>query len=534
MLSCLKLTNNTNSRKMKLSTSVLLSLLAVSEVTKAMLPIHIKQYRFIKPTSADNNATQNEIFYVKGLDYQPGGSSGYNPDGDSDVLSDPEKCARDTFVFQQLGINTVRIYSLNPDLNHDKCMTILNNAGIYVILDVNSGNYGENLDRSDPWGTYNSQYIGRVFRFIDAFKNYPNVLGFFSGNEVINDQKNYASIDPPYIRAVQRDMKQYIEKQSNRTIPVGYSAANTVDLRLATYRYLQCNSLDGKTVNKALNDSRSDFFGLNTYEWCSGTSDWKSSGYDVLNSTFSDAVIPLIFSEYGCNKNLPRTFDEVTDGLYPSTGLGNLFSGGLVYEYAEEANNYGLVDMDDSDGSITYKEDFNNFKSALSKLNDSTTHESQYNGTSLYKCNATAITSVYKNFGVSNFTIPDQPSDITRMIKYGVNGTNVGKILTNYTAPTTFNYTIKDSDNNIVDAKISYNQTNLLNALKAVESASGAPSSTEASITSETKTSDDNQSSASSHSSKSTKSKKSKGAAAHISGPFAETGLLAVLISALL
>jgi len=251
---------------MKLSTSVLLSLLAVSPLAQAMLPIHIKQYRFIKPSSADNNATSNEVFYIKGIDYQPGGSSGYDPDGDSDVLSDAEKCARDAYVFQQLGVNTVRIYSLNPDLNHDKCMTILNNAGIYVILDVNSGNYGENLDRSDPWGTYNSQYIGRVFRFIDAFKNYPNILGFFSGNEVINDQKNYASIDPPYIRAVQRDMKQYIAKHSNRTIPVGYSAANTVDLRLATYRYLQCNSLDGKTVNKALNESRSDFFGLNTYE----------------------------------------------------------------------------------------------------------------------------------------------------------------------------------------------------------------------------------------------------------------------------
>lgn len=282
---------------MKLSTSVLLSLLAVSPVAQAMLPIHIKSYRFIKPSSDENDPSKNEVFYVKGLDYQPGGSSGFNADGDSDVLSDAQQCARDTYVFQQLGVNTVRIYSLNPDLNHDECMTILNDAGIYVILDVNSGNYGENLDRSDPWGTYNSQYIGRVFRFIDAFKNYPNVLGFFSGNEVINDEKNYASIDPPYIRAVQRDMKQYIAKHSNRTIPVGYSAANSVDLRLATYRYLQCNSMDGTHVNEAFEESKSDFFGLNTYEWCSGTSDWQSSGYDVLNSTFSDAVTPLIFSE---------------------------------------------------------------------------------------------------------------------------------------------------------------------------------------------------------------------------------------------
>ena len=86
-------------------------------------------------------------------------------------------------------------------------MTILNNAGIYIVLDVNSGQYGENLNRADPSGTYNSQYLTRVFKFIDAFKNYPNVLGFFSGNEVINDENDYAEIDPQYIRAVQRDMK---------------------------------------------------------------------------------------------------------------------------------------------------------------------------------------------------------------------------------------------------------------------------------------------------------------------------------------
>ncbi|SMN22096.1 similar to Saccharomyces cerevisiae YMR215W GAS3 Low abundance, possibly inactive member of the GAS family of GPI-containing proteins [Maudiozyma saulgeensis] len=510
---------------MKLSTSVLLSLLAVSPLAQAMLPIHVKQFRFIKPSSADNDASSNEVFYVKGIDYQPGGSSGYDPDGDSDVLSDAEKCARDAYVFQQLGINTVRIYSLNPDLNHDKCMTILNNAGIYVILDVNSGNYGENLDRSNPWGTYNSQYIGRVFRFIDAFKNYPNVLGFFSGNEVINDQKDYANIDPPYIRAVQRDMKQYIAKHSNRTIPVGYSAANTVDLRLATYRYLQCNSLDGTTTNKALDESRSDFFGLNTYEWCSGTSDWESSGYDVLNSTFSDTVIPLIFSEYGCNKNLPRTFDEVTDGLYPSSGLGNLFSGGLVYEYAEEANNYGLVDMDDSDGSITYKDDFDNFKSAISKLKDSVVYESDLGDSSLYRCNSSAITSAYKDFGVSNFTIPDQPDDIATMIKYGVNGTNVGKILTNYTAPTTFDYTIKDSDNNTVDATITYDSSNLLNALKVSSTSESSATATSSSSSSSSQTS-------SASSSKS--SSKSKGDAAHIAGPFTQSGIFAVLLSVLL
>ncbi|CCK72283.1 putative 1,3-beta-glucanosyltransferase KNAG_0J02020 [Huiozyma naganishii CBS 8797] len=527
---------------MKFSLNILLSLMAVASV-EAILPIHIKNYRFIKPSSPVNNATSNEVFYVKGIDYQPGGSSAYKSDSKTDVLSDPEICARDAFVFQQLGINTVRIYSVNPDLNHDKCMTILNNAGIYVILDVNSGNYGENLNRADPNGSYNSWYLSRVFKVIDAFKNYPNLLALFAGNEVINDEKDYAEIDPPFIRAVQRDMKQYIQKHSNRTIPVGYSAANNVQLRLASFKYLQCNSLDGKKVDPVLNESRSDFFGLNTYEWCSGSSDWTSSGYDKLNSTFSDAVIPLIFSEYGCNKNLPRTFDEVTDGLYPDNGLGKLFSGGLVYEYAEEANNYGLVDIDDDDGSITYKTDFANLKDRFSKVNNTIVKEKTLSNNTIYKCDNASITKAYPGFGTNNFTIPKQPEGITNLIKWGVNGTNVGKILTNYTVPTTFNYTITDNNGKKVDAKISYNKNNTLNVLKAAEDDINdtISSSTEASSYASTTTLSSSSTvrelssaASSSSSSSSTSSRSSRGVAAVATVPSITSGLFAFLISALL
>lgn len=56
--------------------------------------------------------------------YQPGGSAGF--DGTADPLSDPTTCLRDAIIMQQLGANTIRIYNLSPDLNHDECVSIFN------------------------------------------------------------------------------------------------------------------------------------------------------------------------------------------------------------------------------------------------------------------------------------------------------------------------------------------------------------------------------------------------------------------------
>lgn len=50
-------------------------------------------------------------------------------------------------------------------------------------------------------------------------------------------------------------------------------------------------------------------------------------------------------SEYGCITNT-RTFAETT-ALY-QTDMTGVFSGGLVYEYAQEENNYGLVEISGS------------------------------------------------------------------------------------------------------------------------------------------------------------------------------------------
>lgn len=67
-----------------------------------------------------------------------------------------------------------------------------------MLLDVNSPLPNGSLDRTAPWTTYDLDYLTRIFSVVEAFKNYPNTLGFFAGNEVINEQSTKEV--PAYIR----------------------------------------------------------------------------------------------------------------------------------------------------------------------------------------------------------------------------------------------------------------------------------------------------------------------------------------------
>ena len=69
-----------------------------------------------------------------------------------------------------------------------------------------------------------------MFAVIEAFKGYDNLLALFAGNEVVNDEES-AAVSPRYVKAVVRDMKNYIAAHVYRSIPIGYSAAD--DLKVA-------------------------------------------------------------------------------------------------------------------------------------------------------------------------------------------------------------------------------------------------------------------------------------------------------------
>ena len=164
----------------------------------------------------------SDRFYIRGVDYQPGGSSKLE-----DPIADPSTCKRDIPKFQELGLNTVRVYSVDNSQNHDECMTALADAGIYLVLDVNTPKYS--INRADPQSSYNDVYLQSVFATVEIFAKYPNTLAFFSGNEVVNDGPSSSAA--PYVKAVTRDIRGYLKARNLRQVPVGYSAVSWVHFR---------------------------------------------------------------------------------------------------------------------------------------------------------------------------------------------------------------------------------------------------------------------------------------------------------------
>lgn len=120
-------------------------------------------------------------------------------------------------------------------------------------------------------------------------------------------------------------------------------------------------------------------------------------------------------SEYGCITN-KRTFSEVT-ALY-NTEMTSVFSGGLVYEYSEEGNGYGLVTINGD--SVSPNGDF----TALSSAYAAQTNPSG-NGGATSTTAATTCPTESSEWIVSGDALPAIPSAAEGYMKSGA-GTGPG------------------------------------------------------------------------------------------------------------
>lgn len=305
-----------------------------------------------------NNGSQ---FYMRGIAYQADTANATSGATINDPLADFDTCSRDIPYLQQLDTNVIRVYAVNTSLDHSKCMDALNDAGIYVIADLSSPKISVN--RKSP--SWDLEIFDRYKSVVDMFANYSNVLGFFAGNEVTNDASNTDA--SAFVKAAIRDTKAYIKEQKYREIPVGYSSNDDADTRVSIADYFACGD----------SDEKADFYGINMYEWC-GNSTFQKSGYADRTKEFANLSIPLFFSEYGCNEVSPREFTEV-QALYGSD-MTDVWSGGIVYMYFQETNNYGLVSID-SDNKVHTLDDFNNYSKEIHSISPTSANTASYTPT---------------------------------------------------------------------------------------------------------------------------------------------------------
>ncbi|KFY08876.1 hypothetical protein V492_05816 [Pseudogymnoascus sp. VKM F-4246] len=349
----------------------------------------------LEPITVKGNAffKGSERFYIRGIDYQPGGSS-----KSEDPLADEVICKRDIAEFKKLGANVVRVYTVDNTKDHTTCMGLLADAGIYLVLDASTPKYS--LNRADPLPSYNAVYLQSLFATIDEFAKYSNTLAFFSGNEVINDGTTTNAA--PYVKATTRDMRAYIKAKGLRKIPVGYSAADVSENRMEMAEYMNCGS----------DDERSDFFAFNDYSWCAPNT-FTGAGWDQKVKNFTDYGLPIFLSEYGCIEPGPRTFEEV-ESLY-SDKMTGVYSGGLAYEYSEEGSGYGLVKIKDTK-TVSELSGFNYLKKAFAKTKAPTGDGGYTSG----KSKASKCPPKSSNWNVTTADLPTIPKKALEYMKADV------------------------------------------------------------------------------------------------------------------
>jgi Glucanosyltransferase len=228
-----------------------------------------------------------------------------------------------------LGVNTIRVREVYPNANHQKCMQLLQDADIYVVISL--GNLEDEKQQriyGDRAGSWNYERYNRFTSIIDKFERYPNVLGFIVDS-------NSSIKHPPIVKAVVRDVKSYIRRMGYRSIPVGIQDAGLEDLQ-----FLGCG--DQHEI--------ADFyeFRANSNSRCRNNS-LLISNIQVMADTYRNVSIPsYLYSTW------PHFFDDCQKSgdysdvhhIYEGPAV-EVFSGGILRSWFaswnEESSKYHVL-----------------------------------------------------------------------------------------------------------------------------------------------------------------------------------------------
>ncbi|ETM51336.1 hypothetical protein L914_04807, partial [Phytophthora nicotianae] len=136
-------------------------------------PAIIKGNRFFDSVTGD-------YFAIRGVNYYPRPNTGPLDINNLDLFSNDFKhiWQRDVPQFMALGANVIRLYAVDPDVDHTDFMCTLQSAGIYVVVDLGANCEGCEITADSAPTCYPASYKTRGEKIIKQFARFDNVLAF--------------------------------------------------------------------------------------------------------------------------------------------------------------------------------------------------------------------------------------------------------------------------------------------------------------------------------------------------------------------
>jgi 1,3-beta-glucanosyltransferase GAS1 len=274
-------------------------------------------------------SSNNTQFFVRGIWYSIANKFSSDATLHIDPLADDGSCARDIPHLLQLGINTIMVFNLNIEGDHSACLELLKKAGIYVLAELSSNGLqfrvnGEINHRN------NRVLLEHHAKIITSLQKHSNVLGIFISlfDTSVTNIQNIA-----VIKAIIRDLKEYIKGKGYRSIPIGALGFDH-HKSISVSEYMCCGS----------SEHAADFYSLYYTSsptkphpaWCVNS----TAALNELAESYRDFPKPVILS-YGCDYRVSHRFDEVSY-IY-SERMATIFSGAIADEWF---NNVGLTGVD--------------------------------------------------------------------------------------------------------------------------------------------------------------------------------------------
>lgn len=301
-------------------------------------PAVIKGYKFFDPAS-------DESLLIKGIDYYPRPNFGPLNDNNVDFYTRKHRkiWKRDIEQFKALGVNAVRLYSVDPNEDHSEFMCALNAAGIYAVVGLASSCIGCAINNEKAPGCYPVQLKLRGEDIIREFAKYSNTLAFSAGNEVnhfvpLGERPQW---NAPCLKKFVRDMRAFIFGCEHiRSVPVG--VVNADSDRDVNALYYNCLTNPQDWLEAV------EWYGINTYVFCDGkVHDYSGAlGFQYLADSFRKYKysVPVLLTEFGCISPSFPTVDGYTgqrsflqaEFLGSEPDIREQLSGGFIFEYSIE------------------------------------------------------------------------------------------------------------------------------------------------------------------------------------------------------